>query len=450
MTGKRSSELPTRVWVIVAALTAMGACERSIQPSEAVSPPTARVGAPSTGDDHATGDDRATGETQAQGDASTYRPASSKRRRRHSEGRAKDEATPTPQKRSAYASAMIAGDSALYSGRFDTARLEFLRAMEERPGKTAPALGALRALREKGRGEERAGVIRTIRKKLDALRAQPETIGAAHLLSARMAIALGQPGEAMDSATMAVELLPTLGVAWRVRGEAAMVAEDWSGAVHSLRRAAELGLQAKAGTWERMADALDELGQLEDAEAAARRAVDLTGSDPNAQRKRLNLLAVVLKRRSKLDEASETVKVALALGRDDPMVLHNAATIAEARGATEVALSTYSKSLQAAPLPMTHWRRGRLLLLNDRPNDALLHFKAAAAHPTRWTWPASTIHWPAYDVAKLYARAGRHEVALGWFQDASRLALLPSDQQDIRSWIRYTRAEQRRMNKARP
>jgi|GEM_PF-1299271 len=372
---------------------------------------------------------------------------SSKRRRPHAEGRAKDSKKSSKKKLSAYARAMIAGDSALYSGLFDQARREFLKAMEARPYKMAPALGALRAMRERGRGEERAGVIRTIDKKIDQLAGAPETAGAAHLLSARMAIALGQPGKAMDAATMAVELLPELGVAWRVRGEAAMVAEDWRIAVQSFRKAAKLGLEAKAGTWERMADALDELGKLEAAESAGRKAVALTGSDPNARRKRLNLLAVILKRRGALKEARTTVDKALELGTDDPMVLHNAASIAEASGETKRALALYGKALKHASLPMTHWRRGRLLLLNDKPNDALTHFRQAAANPEKWTWPPSTAFWPAFDTAKLYARAGRHKTALGWFDDAARLALRPEDQREIRSWVRYTLAERRRSMK---
>src|SRR5690606_26999496 len=127
-----------------------------------------------------------------------------------------------------------------------------------------------------GQGEARASVEAQVRRKIEAYLAQPETEGAAHLLAARLALALGETGEALDKARLAVERMPDLGVAWRVLGEAAMSAELWGEAVTALRRAADLGLQAGPGTWERMADAYDELGELRDAEAAARRALELT------------------------------------------------------------------------------------------------------------------------------------------------------------------------------
>ena len=376
-----------------------------------------------------------------------YDAKATKRRRPHVEGRHSHLALGTsPQQRSDYARAMIAGDAALYSGLFDRARQEYLKALEARPDKTAPALGALRAVRGRGRGEARSGLIRTIRKKIQKLRAQPETIGAGHLLEARLAIALGRPGDAMDAANMAAELLPKLGVAWRVRGEAAMIAEDWAAAAECFAKAADLGLRAKAGTWERMADALDELGRLADAERAARRAVELTGQDPNALRRRRNLLALILKRRGDLDGAREQIGQARSLAPADPKVLHNAAAIEEATGNIDKALALYGQALELAPLPMTLWRRGRLYLLHDRHNQALAHFRKAAAAPEHWTWPPSTSFWPAFDTAKLYARAKRFDQAIGWFEDAARLATLPKDQKEIRSWIRFTRAEQRRSN----
>ncbi len=334
---------------------------------------------------------------------------------------------------------MIEGDAALESGLFEEARQDYFRAMEARPRAMAPALGAVRALRIRGHAEERAGVVRTVQQKIAAYRRTPATRGAADLLAARLAIALGRPGEAMDRARLATAHMPALGVAWRVLGEAAMEAEEWGQAVDALRRAEALGLAAKAGTWERLADALDELGDEDAAARAARKATALTGSDPHARRRRLNLLGVILKHGGDLDGAAAALDEARLLGPDDPAVLHNLGTLAEARGHTEEAVRLYTHALAIGPVPMTSWRLGRALLVMDRPNEALTAFTAAAAHLDRWTWPRSTRWWPAYDLGKLYVRARRIDDALGWFGDAARETMTPRASREVWSWIAYAR-----------
>ena len=292
---------------------------------------------------------------------------------------------------------------------------------------------------EPGNAEARSNIETAIRAKIEAHQKRPETLGAAYLLNARLAIALGNIGEAMDKARLAVQRLPTLGVAWRVYGEAAMAAELWGDAVSALRKAAELGLKAAPGTWERLADSLDELGELKAADKAAREAVRLTGQDRHARRRRLTLLAVVSKHHGELDEAARLLEKALKLGPNDPVVLHNLGSVAEARGQLPEALALYNKSLASTPTPMTSWRLGHLFLKLDKPQKALTAFTKAAAHVARWTWPRSTRWWPAYEVAKLYATARKYKTAAGWFEDALREARTAEATREVRSWLYFVR-----------
>ncbi|MCB9729911.1 MAG: hypothetical protein H6744_20855 [Deltaproteobacteria bacterium] len=346
-----------------------------------------------------------------------------------------------PRELSDYDRAMIEADGALYSGRFDKAREQYLRAMELAPDRTSAALGALRTMAVSGHGEERAGIEQRIERKIDEYRAHPETTGAAWLLSARLAIALMEPGEAMDRARLAVERLPDLGVAWRVLGEAAMVSEHWGQAVEAFRKAASLGLAAQSGNWEHMADALDEHGEQAQAALAARRSLELTGSDVHARRRRLNLLAAIEHHAGDLDAAQRAVKAALALGPEDPAVLHNAGVLAEARGDQEEALRLYERALSEVPVPMTSWRMGHLLLELDRRQDAMDAFTQAAAHLDRWTWPRSTRWWPAYEVGKLYAHASRLKESIGWFEDALREARSVRAIREVQSWLAFVRVQ---------
>ena len=155
---------------------------------------------------------------------------------------------------------MMDGSAALYSGQFDQARKHYLRAMDLRPKKMAPALGALRSMIPRGRGEERASVARAVQRRVDELLSDPKTRGAGQLLAARKHAALGEPSAAMAHARMAANHLPDLGVVWRVVGEVAAQSELWSKAAEAYGKALKLGLKAQAGTLERLADALDELG----------------------------------------------------------------------------------------------------------------------------------------------------------------------------------------------
>ena len=245
----------------------------------------------------------------------------------------------------------------------------------------------------------------------------------------------------MDAARLAVEHMPTHGVAWRVLGEAAMLGEQWGRAQSALQRAANLGLAARAGTWERLADVLDEMGELADAEAAGRRALELTGTDDHARRKRLNLLSVILKHRGKLKDAGHVLDEARALGPQDPAVLHNIATIAEARGDHDKALSMYQEALRLEATPMSSWRYGHLLLKLDRPQEALEAFTAAAARMDRWTWPRSTRWWPAFEVGKMYAKNGHEAKAVTWFEDALREAHTGPAVRSVRSWLSFSRVK---------
>jgi tetratricopeptide (TPR) repeat protein len=340
----------------------------------------------------------------------------------------------------AYDREMRLGDAALYSGRFEVARQHFLNAMGLRVDSMSPALGAIRSMLIRGAADARREIAERVERRVAQLRADERTRGSGHLLAARLALALGEHGAALDAAYLAVIELPELGAAWRVLGEAAMADEHWGDAVRALRRALELGVQAEAGTWERLADALDEAGDLEAAEDAARKAVTLTGDDTHAQRRRLNLLAIVQKHRGHLEVASETVQQAWLLGADDPAVLHNLGSIAEARGKLDEALAHYQKATAETPSPMTFWRIGKLHLKMERPNEAVQAMIRASAHLDRWTWPASLRWWPAFEVGKLWSRAGRFDEAIGWFEDALREALDGESQREVRSWLAWCRA----------
>jgi len=340
-----------------------------------------------------------------------------------------------------YQGEMIEGASALYSGDFSRAKAHYIEAMRLRPERMAPALGALRAMSADKADDTQKRTEAMVRGRVADLEAIPEAEGAAHLLSARLAIALQQPAEALDAARLAVESMPTHGVSWRVLGEAAILAEQWGRAQSSLKRAANLGLNAKAGTWERMANVLDELGELKGAERSARRALELTGSDIHARRRRLNLLAAVLKHRGRLEESSAVLKQAQELGPKDPAVVHNLATLAEAKGEHDAALRLYREALSQGGSPMSSWRYAHLLLKLDRPQEALEAFTAAAAQIERWTWPRSTRWWPAFEVGKMYAKSGHEKEALPWFENALREANVPSDVRSIRSWLSFSRVK---------
>ena len=365
---------------------------------------------------------------------------SANRRAPEIEWRANSE--PSQDQREAYQRAMVLGDAALYSGHYEAARVNFLQAMALRPTSMSPALGALRSMVTPGNREAREEIAGRIRKKIDGYAARRETRGAAHLLSARLALAMGHVGDGLDEARMAVQHMPDLGVAWRILGEAAMAAELWGEAIEALQTAVALGLKAEAGSWERLADAFDELGELDAAEEAAEQALATTGTDPHARRRRLNLLATILKHRGALEEAFDVAEDARLLGPNDPAVLHNLGSIAEARDRDDDALSYYAKATAEVPVPTTLWRKGKLLLKLDRPNEALEAFTKAYAHVQRWSWPKSTRWWPAYEVGKLYARAKHFERAAGWFEDALRDATTGPATREIVSWLGFVKVQQ--------
>ncbi|PKN58032.1 MAG: hypothetical protein CVU56_07770 [Deltaproteobacteria bacterium HGW-Deltaproteobacteria-14] len=355
------------------------------------------------------------------------------------EGHGADDAADDPATRDAYGDAMIRGEAALYSGRFEQARVAYLEAMELRPDSTAPALGALRSMVIEGHAEARGDIAERIRHKIASYAERADTQGAANLLAARLALALGETGTALDEARLAVHQMPELGVAWRVLGEAAMAAELWGEAVESLQTAVSLGLQAEAGSWERLADAFDELGETGAAVDAARQALKMTGRDKHARRRRLNLLGCVLKHAGDLEGATDATEQARALGPDDPAVLHNLGALAQARSEPDKALALWQQATKEVAVPTTLWRMGKLLLELDRPNDALIAFKKAAANLARWSWPESTRWLPAYEVGKLFARANLYKEAIGWFEDAQREARTADATREIVSWLGYVK-----------
>jgi tetratricopeptide (TPR) repeat protein len=343
--------------------------------------------------------------------------------------------------RSEYSASMMDGSAALYSGQYDEARRQYLRAMDLRPKKMAPALGALRAMAPHGHGEERANVARAVQRRVDDLLANPKTRGAGELLAARKSAALGKPGAAMAHAHLAAAHLPELGAVWRAVGEAAAQSELWSKAVEAYGRALSLGLKARAGTLERLADALDELGHYTEAESAIRESIAKTGSDPHAKRRRLNLLGVVLKHQGQHEAARTVTSSALKLDETDPAVLHNLAAIEEARVKLEVAERLYRKALTETQVPMTSWRLGHLLLKQDRRKEAVRALTDAAARLDRWSWPDSTRWLPAYDVGKVYALAGHEREAIGWFEDAMREARGGKAIREVQTWLTWARVQ---------
>ncbi|MFT7581640.1 MAG: tetratricopeptide (TPR) repeat protein [Myxococcota bacterium] len=368
--------------------------------------------------------------------------AATPRNRRPSEMEGREpEPDPTSAQKSAYGKAMIRGEAALYSGRFEVARTAYLEAMGLRSDAMAPALGVLRSMVTIQHAEARTGIAGRIRTKIKVLAAREETQGAAFLLASRLSLALGDVGRALDESRLAVQRLPELGVAWRVLGEAALAAELWGEAIAAMQTAVGFGLEAKAGTWERLADAHDELGHVAQAERAARVALEMTGSDPNARRRRLNLLATVLKHGGKLALAREAAESARLLGPDDLAVLHNLGGLAEAQNRPEQALDFYVRATSDVPVPMTLWRLGHLYLKLDRPTDAAQAFTKSAGHLDRWAWPASTRWFPAYEVGKIYARAKHFRRAIGWFEDALREALTAEATREIISWLGFVKTQ---------
>jgi tetratricopeptide (TPR) repeat protein len=361
-------------------------------------------------------------------------------RRRPSEPEARRE-DPGDGAVDAYEEALKLGDAALYSGRFEVARDHFLKAMALRVDSMTPALGAIRALVLEGQGEARAQIRERIEHKVASLIASPDTAGSGWLLAARLAIALRDTGGALDAARLAVAELPDMGVSWRVLGEAAMLAEQWNEAIRALQTATAKGLEAEAGTVERLADAFDEVGDLPAAERAAQTAVEMTGRDKHARRRRLNLLAAIRKHRGDLDGAEKAANEARLLGPDDPAVLHNLGAIAEARDRLEEAARLYGEAVADTPVPMTLWRLGHVELALDRTEDALGSFKRAAGALERWAWPASERWRPAYDAGKLYARAERWRDAIGWFEDALREARSAVAIRELQSWLAFARLQ---------
>ena len=356
------------------------------------------------------------------------------RRPAEREGR---EAIWTSASKDAYKRAMILGAAKYYSGMYEAALTHYLAAMDARPKHMSPALGALRCLKIKGHAEQKANITRAVRRKIDELSSSPKTLGAAYLLNARLAIARGETGEALDQALLAVQKLPKLGVAWRVLGEAAILAESWQQAVDALNHAASLGLKAAPGTWERLADALDEMGDIHRAEAAAREAIRLTGNDPHARRRRYNLLAVIQKHQGKLTEARQTIEKANGYGRGDPAVLHNLASIVEAQGDLDQAVTLYREAYTQSSSPTTAWRLGHALIKQDHVADAFDAFKQAAGKMDRWSWPKSTRWMPPFELGRLHFRARLHDRSVRWFEIALEEARDFESSKRIRSWLAF-------------
>ncbi|MFO0747927.1 MAG: hypothetical protein U1F43_20040 [Myxococcota bacterium] len=251
----RSRTMPS---CVVAAALALAACGRG--PGSDADPPQVGSAGP-------------------EADAAALPPlpdAGQNRRPSEEEGRSQDAGSASEL--DAFDEAMRLADAELYSGQYEQARLHYLAAMELRVDSMSPALGALKSMVIGGQADARAEIASRIQKKVERLVANDETRGSGYLLASRLALALGDNGKAIDNAHLAVEELPEMGVAWRVLGEAAMAAEHWGEAVSSLQTAITLGLEAEAGTWERLADAMDEVGDLDAAEDAARQALGMTGS----------------------------------------------------------------------------------------------------------------------------------------------------------------------------
>ncbi len=343
----------------------------------------------------------------------------------------------TTESKDVYRRAMILGSAKHYSGLYEDALTHYLTAMDARPKHMSPALGALRCLVIKGHAEEKANITRTVRKKIETLSANPNTLGAAYLLGARLAIALGQTGDALDQALLAVQELPKLGVAWRVLGEAAMVAESWQQAVDALNQAASLGLKAAPGTWERLADTLDELGHVDKARESAEKAIKLTGNDPHARRRRLNLLAVIQKHQGLLSEALETIDKANEYGVGDPAVQHNHASILEAQGNITEAIVLYREAYESSKSPTTAWRLGHALMKLEKFAQAFDAFNHAAGNMERWSWPSSTRWMPPFELGRLHFRAQLHDRSVHWFEIALQEARDFEASKRIRSWLAF-------------
>jgi len=365
------------------------------------------------------------------------------RRPPESEGR---ETIWTTESKDVYRRAMILGAAKHYSGLYEDALGHYLTAMDARPKHMSPALGALRCLVIKGHAEQKANITRTVRKKIEQLSSKPSTLGAAHLLGARLAIARGKTGDALDQALLAVQKLPKLGVAWRVLGEAAMIAESWQQAVDALNEAAKLGLKAAPGTWERLADTLDELGHVQKAREAAERALELTGNDPHARRRRLNLLAVILKHEGKLDEALETIDKANEYGAGDPAVLHNHASVMEGQGNVKEAVRLYREAFTISNSPTTAWRLGHALMKLEQFADAFDAFNHAAGNMERWAWPSSTRWMPPFELGRLHFRAQLHDRSVHWFEIALQEARDFEASKRIRSWLAFVAGQSSRKN----
>jgi len=139
---------------------------------------------------------------------------------------------------------------------------------------------------------------------------------------------------------------PDLPDAWRGLGRVKAHAGDTWGALRAFSEAFAAHLRSKEKDpihWLKAGQVYLKLGQLEKAEAAARRAVELAPKNPFAW----NALGVVLYKEKRLAEAEKAYKKALKLAPDDPRFWHNLGLLCHAMGRDSEAVSAYLASLHA-------------------------------------------------------------------------------------------------------
>lgn len=164
------------------------------------------------------------------------------------------------------------------------------------------------------------------------------------LSEGQAALQAGQVDRAIEEFTRVTEQYPDWAAGHMALASALMVREDFAGAVPVLRRAADLAPQSGA-IQNLLGIALFRKQEIQEAEAAFRRAQQ---SDPEDVEPPLNLIELY-RSQGRYEEATQTLKEALAANRDHPDLLATLATLSLELGDLEGAELGLERLAAVAP-----------------------------------------------------------------------------------------------------
>jgi tetratricopeptide (TPR) repeat protein len=130
---------------------------------------------------------------------------------------------------------------------------------------------------------------------------------------------------------------------------------------------------ADAQAWRMLCALNGQLGLMEEAEKACRKALDI---DPQSAEARCDL-GNVLYQKGELHEALASYRESLRIKADSPMVLHNLGNIFSSLHRFEEAQESYEAALRLQPNALTYYNLGNLLLSAQRPGEAVDNFLLA-------------------------------------------------------------------------